>query len=270
MATDIVSLVYRKRQDQSPPEAILSAILDANHQIHSRGLASPDFRGMGTTATALVLLPAGAMVAHVGDSRAYRLRGVRLEQLTFDHSLVWEIRAAGQMPDAEVPSYISKNIITRSLGPNAAVQVDLEGALSASSRRHLPAVQRWPFGPGHRTTRLAWFWAVCRRPKRSRRWWTWPIYGAAPDNITVVVIRVLGPQIAQNVPSNPSNRRGFTNVQPIHPLVWTLNGRWTCLRRRDYWPRTPSDRAASRSGCCRGHCRWRCAALRWSDQRIPE
>src|SRR3990172_8532247 len=75
MATDMVSLVYRKRLDQPPPEAILSATLDANRQIHNRGLASPDFRGMGTTATTLVLLPAGAMVAHVGDSRAYCLRG---------------------------------------------------------------------------------------------------------------------------------------------------------------------------------------------------
>ena len=72
MAVDVVSLVYRKRLDQSPPEAILSAILDANHQIHSRGQASPDFRGMGTTATTLLLLPVGALVAHVGDSRAYR------------------------------------------------------------------------------------------------------------------------------------------------------------------------------------------------------
>ena len=59
MATEVVSLVYRKRLDQSPPEAILSAMLDANYQINSRGQASPDFRGMGTTATALVLLPTG-------------------------------------------------------------------------------------------------------------------------------------------------------------------------------------------------------------------
>ena len=72
---------------------------------------------MGTTATTLLMLPAGVFVAHVGDSRAYRLRGTHLEQLTFDHSLVWEMRAAGQMPEAEVPGYISKNIITRSLGP---------------------------------------------------------------------------------------------------------------------------------------------------------
>jgi len=50
---------------------------------------------MGTTSSVLVLLPQGALAAHVGDSRIYRLRGDSLEQLTFDHSLVWEMRAAG-------------------------------------------------------------------------------------------------------------------------------------------------------------------------------
>ncbi len=51
MAADIVPLTYRKLLDHSPPEAFRSATLDANHQIHSRGQASEDFRGMGTTAS---------------------------------------------------------------------------------------------------------------------------------------------------------------------------------------------------------------------------
>ena len=150
MATDTVSLVYRKRFDRSPPEAILSAMLDANHQIYNRGQASPDFRGMGTTSTTLLLLPAGAMVAHVGDSRAYRLRGSRIEQLTFDHSLVWEMRAAGQTPEAECPAIISKNIITRSLGPNATVAGRSGRAPFGSGGRYLSAVQRRFVGPGER------------------------------------------------------------------------------------------------------------------------
>src|SRR6185503_15786006 len=79
----------------------------------------------------LVLLPQGALVAHIGDSRVYRLRGQTLEQLTFDHSLVWEMAAAGQMTEHDVPSYIPKNVITRSLGPHATVHVDLEGPYSA-------------------------------------------------------------------------------------------------------------------------------------------
>ena len=95
LAADTVPLSYHKLTDRPPPEALRAAVEDANSQIHSRGQASPDFKGMGTTSTVLVLLPQGAMVAQVGDSRAYRLRGNRYEQLTFDHSLVWEMRAAG-------------------------------------------------------------------------------------------------------------------------------------------------------------------------------
>ena len=51
IAADVVSLTYRKLLDQSPAEAIVSALLDANRQIYSRGQASPEFRGMGTTAS---------------------------------------------------------------------------------------------------------------------------------------------------------------------------------------------------------------------------
>ena len=68
-------------------------------------------------------------MAHVGDSRGYRLRGTQLEQFTFDHSLVWEMRAASRVAGATLPDFIPKNVITRSLGPNPAVQVDLEGPL---------------------------------------------------------------------------------------------------------------------------------------------
>src|SRR6185295_19142671 len=89
--------------------------------------------GMGTTCSCLVLLPQGALVAHIGDSRIYRLRGEVLEQLTRDHSLVWEMADAGQMTEADVPSYIPKNVITRSLGPHPSVHIDLEGPYSAES-----------------------------------------------------------------------------------------------------------------------------------------
>ena len=106
---------------------MLAAVEDANQQIDQRGSSDPEFKGMGTTSTVLVLLPQGALAAQVGDSRAYRFRGDRFEQLTFDHSLVWELRASGQLPAGHIPDYIPKNVITRSLGPNPTVQVDVEG-----------------------------------------------------------------------------------------------------------------------------------------------
>ena len=127
LAVDNIPLSYEKLHDLPPPEALRKAVNEANDLIHGRGQASDDFKGMGTTCTSLLLLPQGAVAAHVGDSRAYLLRGLQLDQLTFDHSLVWEIRASGQMPADQVPMFVPKNIITRSLGPNPAVQVDLEG-----------------------------------------------------------------------------------------------------------------------------------------------
>jgi PPM family protein phosphatase len=127
IAADGIPHTYLKLRDEPAADALRHSVQDVNSQIHSRGQANIDFQGMGTTASALLLLPQGAIAAHVGDSRVYRLRGKRLEQLTFDHSLVWEMSAAGQVPKDALPGFVPKNIITRSLGPHPEVQVDLEG-----------------------------------------------------------------------------------------------------------------------------------------------
>jgi protein phosphatase len=133
LAVDHIPHSYYKLRDLYPPAALRQAIRDANTAIHSKGQSSIGFQGMGTTCSCLVLLPQGALVAHIGDSRVYRLRGQVLEQLTFDHSLVWEMGAAGQIPPEDVPAYIPKNVITRSLGPHSTVHVDLEGPYNAAA-----------------------------------------------------------------------------------------------------------------------------------------
>jgi PPM family protein phosphatase len=129
LATDNIPHAYAKRRDLPPCESIVAAVEDANGRIYNKGQNSVDFHGMGTTCSCLLLLPDGALAAHVGDSRVYRLRGKMIEQLTFDHSLVWEMAAAGHASEDEVPSYVPKNVITRSLGPHPTVKVDLEGPL---------------------------------------------------------------------------------------------------------------------------------------------
>lgn len=126
LAADGVAHHYRKQKAISAPEAILQAVRETNQEIHQRGQANTEFHNMGTTCSALVVLPQGAFVAHVGDSRVYRVRGRRIDQLTFDHSLVWEMRATGSLAREQILN-VPKNVITRSLGPQAAVQVDLEG-----------------------------------------------------------------------------------------------------------------------------------------------
>jgi protein phosphatase len=130
IAAEQVPLIYEKHAGKSPALALRQAIEHANAEIHAKGESSVDLKGMGTTCTTLVLVPRGAIVGHVGDSRAYRVRGKRIEQLSRDHSLVWELQdlqAAGETVPGLDLRETPKNIITRSMGPHPQVQVDLEG-----------------------------------------------------------------------------------------------------------------------------------------------
>jgi len=131
MASDLavrhVPTGYEKLAATSPPRALKAAIRQANAEIHARGESAADLRGMGTTCTAMVLLPRGVLVGQVGDSRAYRVRGGLIEQLTRDHSLAWEVESARRQAGAEALPSPPKNIITRSLGPHARIEVDIEG-----------------------------------------------------------------------------------------------------------------------------------------------
>jgi protein phosphatase len=78
----------------------------------------------------MLLLPEGALIAHVGDSRAYRIRHGQIDQLSFDHSLVWELVRRNHLPPDEANLAVPKNVITRSLGPDITVEVDIEGPLA--------------------------------------------------------------------------------------------------------------------------------------------
>lgn len=128
MAVSGITHRYYKYHHLNAPDALERAIQDTNTEVYQRGQANVGFHNMGTTASALVLLPQGALVAHVGDSRVYRQRGNQLEQLTFDHSLAWEIQASSQFNgQADFATAVPKNIITRSLGPNETVEIDFEG-----------------------------------------------------------------------------------------------------------------------------------------------
>jgi PPM family protein phosphatase len=113
----------------APPEQVLrETILAANRTIHELARADPSRAGMGTTLTAAIVDAVGEEVAigHVGDSRAYRLRAGKLEQLTRDHSLVEEMRRKGQITDAQAEDHPQRSIITRALGPEPEVEPDLQ------------------------------------------------------------------------------------------------------------------------------------------------
>jgi len=126
LAADSIPHVFAKHVHEGPVAALRKAFLEANLSIHARGQQNREFQGMGTTATAVLLRPEGAWVGHVGDSRAYRIRNGVIEQLSFDHSLVWEL-ARRQHKDPDELEGIPSNVIVRSLGPEPLVQVDVEG-----------------------------------------------------------------------------------------------------------------------------------------------
>ena len=106
------------------PDAAGRAVLAANAAILSRAQRNRRLNGMGTTLVMLVAEERRAWVLNVGDSRCYRLRDARLEQLTQDHSLVEEQVRMGRMSESEALRSPLRNVITRALGTQNAVTPD--------------------------------------------------------------------------------------------------------------------------------------------------
>ena len=109
-----------------PPSGALlvKSIRLANREIHNRSASDPSMSGMGTTVVAVALEDNMMSVAHVGDSRAYRLEERQLVPLTTDHSWVAEMQAKQISPTESGMSKIGKNVITRALGVRENVEVD--------------------------------------------------------------------------------------------------------------------------------------------------
>jgi serine/threonine protein phosphatase PrpC len=120
-----VDAVEAAEESSEPTEAQLASIVrEANRRIYDLAVADESRRGMGTTLTLAKLVGDEVSLAHVGDSRAYRLRGGELKQLTRDHSLVAELERSGQITPEAAEHHPQRSIITRALGPEPDVEVD--------------------------------------------------------------------------------------------------------------------------------------------------
>jgi PPM family protein phosphatase len=111
---------------QEPGEALAGLIRQANEQIHKQARSDAQHAGMGTTTTAAYLTGDTVVVAHVGDSRCYLLRDGDLIRLTRDHSLVDELIRRGKLTEEQAESHPQRSVITRALGPEPNVEVDVE------------------------------------------------------------------------------------------------------------------------------------------------
>ncbi|HET9555201.1 MAG TPA: Stp1/IreP family PP2C-type Ser/Thr phosphatase [Anaeromyxobacteraceae bacterium] len=114
-------------EDNPLPDILGHAVEQASAAIFDAAQAEPELAGMGTTVTALLVDGRAAFVAHVGDSRAYLLRAGHIYQVTQDHSLVAEQLRVGAISADEAKHSRFKNIITRSVGFERDVLVDLMG-----------------------------------------------------------------------------------------------------------------------------------------------
>ncbi len=105
-------------------ERLDALIQEANRRIYERASTDPSASGMGTTMTVAIVDGMNVMIGHVGDSRAYLVRGEEMEQLTEDHSLVNELVKSGKLSEEEAHIHPQRSVITRAVGTDPDVDVD--------------------------------------------------------------------------------------------------------------------------------------------------
>src|SRR5205085_5238801 len=117
--------------------ALTGRVREANARIHERSHRHAEEAGMGTTLTAMYVGAREVTIAHVGDSRAYRLRDGTLERLTDDHSLVDELIRDGRLTPEEALEHPQRSVITRALGNESDVEVDTRSVSGRSGDVYL-------------------------------------------------------------------------------------------------------------------------------------
>lgn len=122
--TTILEYVLGQDEKNNASDVLVEAIKKANAVIMEAGGKNPNLKGMGTTVTALLINPKCAIVAHVGDSRIYQLRGDRKVFRSFDHSMVFEMVKKGVITEEQARMSSQSNIILRALGIKPTVEIE--------------------------------------------------------------------------------------------------------------------------------------------------
>ncbi len=125
IAVDTVSNAYYQDDNDDVTFSLVQAIRRANAAIHQRAAENMLRSGMGTTCVAAVLRGNMAYIANVGDSRAYLVRSGQVRQISQDHSWVYEQVRAGLLTEDQARTHAQRNVITRSLGTQAEVEIDI-------------------------------------------------------------------------------------------------------------------------------------------------
>ena len=250
MACDNIPHHYHKTKTGTSAEAIKKAYREVGALIHHRASANIDFQGMGTTCSTLVLLPEGALIAHVGDSRIYRIRDGRIDQLSFDHSLAWELVRRKHLTPEHARLAVPKNVITRSLGPDPNVEVDIEGPLAVAPNDVYLLCSDGLSGPVS-DPELGAF-AANFHPKDACRYLVnLANLRGGLDNITVLILRIgpwVEPETAVDIPIAKSDQDPRQKTRWRASLTDLLHLKWH-LRHRPSPPATVEDHPYRSSEC---------------------
>lgn len=120
------SITHEAIKHSTADQLLHNAITQANKNVYNTSKTSPHYRGMGTTIVAVLFYDNCFTVAHVGDSRLYRLRDAQLKQITCDHSFVQEQIDLGLHTAEQARKSPNKNLITRAIGIDNDVQIDIQ------------------------------------------------------------------------------------------------------------------------------------------------
>ncbi|MGE5593851.1 MAG: Stp1/IreP family PP2C-type Ser/Thr phosphatase [Betaproteobacteria bacterium] len=136
-------MAIRMLKEFKPPEggdpggALAGALEGINRAVYRRSVADPSCEGMGTTLTVLLIVGDTAYIGHVGDSRAYLVRDGRLHRLTEDHSIVGELMRMGMLSEPEARAHPQRNLLTRAIGTQPDVEIEVGYCKLAPSDRFL-------------------------------------------------------------------------------------------------------------------------------------
>lgn len=127
LAAETVKAQYLGSEIGDVSMALRESLVRANARIYTEAQSNPELRGMGTTTSVLAVRGEQGWIAHVGDSRIYRVRPDGIEQLTDDHSLVATMVREGLLTSQEAETHPRRNVLQRSMGVAEEVEVDVRG-----------------------------------------------------------------------------------------------------------------------------------------------
>jgi protein phosphatase len=213
IAVEVASEIAASHQNELPAHLLQALFRRAADAIERRGQADPEYREMGTTLTTAFLLNGRAHVGHIGDSRMYWIRGGVYTQVTRDHNVAQELVLSGRL-DAEVAEdHPMANVLTRCLGvcPDNAPDF-LDGALLLEPGDVLLFASDGLAKAVHPQTLVELIRAVSAE-RATQQLVEAALSGGAPDNVTVVIVRVLESSGAPgaSAPSEPDYRFGSSD-----------------------------------------------------------